>query len=198
MRRRRRGRQGGNASVRGAHDARNVQNARDAHGPHDQHAKHAGGERRFMQTIREKSVGAVIFRHVRLGRKEAIVYLLLHYHLHSDYWEFPRGGMAPGESERQTALREIREETGLKEADLRFAEGFRAAMHYWYVLDGTRRSKDAVYFLAEAKSDAVKLSTEHLGFTWAEYDDAVKKVTFENAKRILKESNDFLAARKGF
>ena len=194
----RHGRRGENANVHGAKNAHSAHIAQDARGSHNPQAKNAGGdERHFVKTLHEKSVGGVIFRHVRLGRKETIVYLLLHYRLHSDYWDFPRGGMEPGENERQTGLREIREETGLKEEDLRFADGFRAAIHYFYMLDGTRRSKDAVYFLAESKSDAVRLSSEHAGFTWAEYDDALKKVTYENAKRVIKEAHDFLAA-KGF
>ncbi|MCX6821084.1 MAG: NUDIX domain-containing protein [Candidatus Aenigmarchaeota archaeon] len=197
-RRIRHGQRGRNPDVHEAHNVHNVHNAHDIRGSHDRQAKSVSGdERQFVKTLHEKSVGAVIFRHVRLGRKETVVYLLLHYHLHSDYWEFSRGGMEPGENERQTAVREIREETGLKEEDLRFADGFRTAIHYFYMLDGTRRSKDAVYFLAESKTDAVKLSSEHAGFTWAEYDDAVKKVTYENARRVLKETHDFLAS-KGF
>ena len=150
-----------------------------------------------MRTVREKSVGAVIFRRVKLGSRTATLYLLLHYHQHDNYWDFPRGGVEPGEAETQTALREIHEETGLTEKDLRFVDGFRAAMHYWYEMDGTRRSKDAVYFLAESRSDTVVLSKEHLGFTWAEYDDAVKMFKFDNARSVLTQARDFLAA-KGF
>ena len=147
--------------------------------------------------MREKSVGAVIFRRVKLGSRTATLYLLLHYHQNDNYWDFPRGGVEPGETEQQTALREIREETGLRHDDLRFVDGFRAAIHYWYEMDGTRRSKDAVYFLAESRSDTVVLSKEHLGFTWAEYDDAVKMFKFDNARSVLAQARDFLAA-KGF
>lgn len=154
-------------------------------------------KRHFMRTIHEKSVGAIVFRRANIAGKHKILYLLLHYHMNDDYWEFPRGGMEQGENETQTASREIQEETGLKQGDLEFMQGFRTSIHYWYVLGGFRRSKDAVYFLAEAKTDAIVLSKEHLGFTWMEYDDAVKKLTFENARRVLKEANDFLAA-KGF
>lgn len=151
-----------------------------------------------MKTIFEKSVGAVIFRRVKFGSRDAILYLLLHYHQHDNYWEFPRGGMEAGESEMQTAVREIREETGLKQDDLKFVPGYRVSIHYWYVLNGTRRSKDATYFLAETKNDAVRLSDEHLGFTWAEYDDAVKLFKFDNARNVLKQARDFLERRKGF
>jgi len=151
-----------------------------------------------MKTIFEKSVGAVIFRRAKFGSRDAVLYLILHYHQNDDYWEFPRGGVESGENETQTARREIREETGLKDADLRFVQGFRAAIHYWYVLKGTRRSKDAVYFLAESKTDGIALSKEHLGFTWAEYDDAMKLFKFDNARNVLKQANEFLEGRKGF
>jgi len=150
-----------------------------------------------MKTIREKSVGAVIFRRANVGGKQKILYLILHYHIHDNYWEFPRGGMEKDENETQTALREIREETGLKETDLKFVGGFRAAMHYFYTLEGTRRSKDAVYFLAESKTDVIKLSAEHIEFKWLDYDEALKMFKFENARDMLKSAHDFLAA-KGF
>jgi len=150
-----------------------------------------------MKTIKEKSVGAVIFRRAKIGGTQKTLYLVLHYHTHDNYWEFPRGGVEKDESETQTALREIWEETGLKESDLKFVEGFRAAMHYFYTLEGTHRSKDAVYFLAESKTDAIKLSAEHLEFKWLEYEDALKLFKFENARDVLKSAHDFLAA-KGF
>ena len=145
-----------------------------------------------MKTIEEKSVGAVIFRRANVGGAQKMLYLVLHYHTHDNYWEFPRGGVEKGESETQTALREIWEETGLKETDLKFVEGFRAAMHYFYTLEGKHRSKDAVYFLAESKTDAIKLSAEHLEFKWLEYEDALKTLKFENARDVLKSAHDFL------
>ena len=188
---------GGRTRRRGGHSSRRgpVQRAQPPQQKQQQRQQRVQPKDQ-MKTIFEKSVGAVIFRRAKFGSRDAVLYLILHYHQNDDYWEFPRGGMEAGESEMQTALREIREETGLKQADLRFVPGFRAAIHYWYVLKGTRRSKDAVYFLAETKNDSVMLSPEHLGFTWAEYDDAMKLFKFDNARNVLKQARDFLSGSK--
>ena len=59
--------------------------------------------------LNETSAGAVIFR-----RDNEIKYLILHYKFKGDYWDFPRGNIEKGETEEQTAVREIKEETEQK------------------------------------------------------------------------------------
>jgi len=46
--------------------------------------------------------------------------------------------------------------------------------------------------LAETKTKDVKVSFEHLGYEWLTYQEALKKLTFKNAKEILKKANDYL------
>jgi len=38
----------------------------------------------------------------------------------------------------------------------------------------------------------VKVSFEHIGFKWLPYEEAIEKLTFKNAKDILKKANDYL------
>ena len=57
---------------------------------------------------REKSCGALVYRITQSGQKE----LLFIKHRHGTHWSFPKGHMEEGESEVQTALREVKEETG--------------------------------------------------------------------------------------
>ena len=56
---------------------------------------------------REKSCGALVYRITQSGQKE----LLFIKHRHGTQWSFPKGHMEEGESEVQTALREVKEET---------------------------------------------------------------------------------------
>ena len=58
---------------------------------------------------REKSCGALVYRITQNGQKE----LLFIKHRHGTHWSFPKGHMEEGENEVQTALREVKEETGL-------------------------------------------------------------------------------------
>ena len=52
--------------------------------------------------------------------------------------------------------------------------------------------KIVTFLLAETKTKEVKVSFEHLGYEWLSYEEAFKKLTFKNAKEILKKANDYL------
>ena len=60
----------------------------------------------------EKSCGAVVFKRQKDGTSK---YLVLHYG--AGHWDFPKGKQEKNENEEQTALREIKEETGIDEID---------------------------------------------------------------------------------
>lgn len=138
----------------------------------------------------EKSAGAIIFR-----KKEGKnFYLLLHYPSSSrsdkTYWDFPKGHIEKGESIFKTAKREIKEETGLK--NIRFIEGFKEWIKYFFRADGKNIFKIVTFFLAETQEEKIKISSEHMGYKWLPYEEAVKQLTFKNAKEILNKANDYL------
>lgn len=137
---------------------------------------------------KEKSAGAVVFRRDKKTGK--ILYLILHYHFKGDYWDFSRGKMEKGEKEEETARREIKEETGL--TDLKFIEGFREVTHWFYRWKGKNVYKEAVYFLAESTESDVKISQEHIDFTWADFEDTMKVLTFNNTKDIMTKAQNFV------
>ena len=138
----------------------------------------------------EKSAGAVIFR--KEGDKT--FYLLLHYPSSAkaprEYWDFPKGHIEKKEKIEETAKREVEEETGLK--DIKFAEGFKEWIKYFFKFKGKNVFKIVTFLLAETKTKEVKVSFEHLGYEWLSYEEAFKKLTFKNAKEILKKAHHFL------
>ena len=107
-----------------------------------------------------------------------------------DFWDFPRGKVEKGETEEQTAVREIREETQLSEVHI--VPGFRKTTSWYYRWKGVNIYKEAVYFLAEVKSEKVRISHEHVEFAWADYDAAMETLTYDNTKNILKAARAFL------
>lgn len=62
----------------------------------------------FILSLLRKSCGVIPYREAEAGREYLIV-----YQQHSQSWSLPKGHMEAGETEVQTALRELREETGL-------------------------------------------------------------------------------------
>ncbi|MCW3995621.1 MAG: NUDIX domain-containing protein [Candidatus Bathyarchaeota archaeon] len=133
--------------------------------------------------LREKSCGAVIFL-----RNEPTKYLLLNYA--ASHWDFVKGNVEPNESEKQTVIRELQEETGI--TDAKFIDGFRETISYFYRRQNLTVHKEVVFFLMETQTPKIQLSFEHIGYVWLSYADAQEKLTYKNAKDILKKAHDYL------
>lgn len=114
--------------------------------------------------------------------------LLLHYI--GGHWDFIKGKIDPGEDELQTLHREAEEETGIK--DLEVIEGFRNEIDYWFHEKGKNIHKVVIFRAARTKTNDIVLSDEHQGYAWLSYDEALKKLTFENAKKTLEAAKEFL------
>ena len=138
----------------------------------------------------EKSAGAIIFRKER----DKIYYLLLNYasigKVEKTYWGFPKGHIEKGEKRIDAIIREIKEETGIKH--LKFLAGFKEVEKYFFKYKAKVISKRVYYLLAETKTKEIKLSFEHLGYKWLPYKKALEKLSFKNAKRIIKKANKVL------
>ncbi len=100
-----------------------------------------------------------------------------------------------GESDEQAALREVREETGLEK--LKIIKGFSYTIKYSFKRNGRLIKKAVKYYLMETRPGSVVLSDEHIAFIWLPYDEAMKRLNYENAKRVLREANSFLLAYRG-
>ncbi|MDG6917224.1 MAG: NUDIX domain-containing protein [Nitrososphaerota archaeon] len=134
--------------------------------------------------MEEKSAGAVVFRDTPGGR----MYLLL---LNAGRWDFPKGGVEEGESELQTVLREVEEETGLK--GIRIIPGFRKVIEYYYRRDRKNVHKQVVYMLASTDTESVRISFEHQGFGWFRYEEALKRASYDNSKFTLMDAEKFVS-----
>jgi 8-oxo-dGTP pyrophosphatase MutT (NUDIX family) len=142
----------------------------------------------------EKSCGAVVFREEGAGQR---LYLLL---AHSKgHWDLPKGHVEKGETEEQTARREINEETGV--TDIEFLEGFRHTIAYTYLFRGRKMPKEVTFFIAKTRQPDVKMSDEHIGFEWLPFRKAAARITYSNARRVLEAAEAYLssqeAVRKG-
>ena len=138
------------------------------------------------QLFREKSCGAVVF-----FEKSKIKYLLLHYE--AGHWDFVKGNVESGENEKDTVIRELEEETGL--VDAQFVEGFREKIAYFYRRQGMTVHKEVIFFLIETRTENIRISYEHVGYTWLEYERALERLTFRNAKSVLQKAHKLLKAR---
>ncbi|MBI2653566.1 NUDIX domain-containing protein [Candidatus Woesearchaeota archaeon] len=134
---------------------------------------------------KEKSCGAIVFKRQKDG---SVKYLLLHYE--AGHWDFPKGNQEKNEKEEMTAAREIKEETGIE--DIEFVDGFREEIKYFYKKGEETIFKEVAFFLVQSATDEVALSKEHIGYAWVNYEHAMKKLTFNNSKEVLRKANQFL------
>ena len=129
-----------------------------------------------------KSSGAIVYK----VEGNEIKYLLIM--LIRGNWGFPKGHFEGEETEKETAVREIFEETGL---NVKFHDDFRETIQYF---PAPFIFKTVIYFLAEAVTDNVKIQTDEVAeYRWATYDEAAKLITYRLQKKILKKANDMLS-----
>jgi phosphoribosylformimino-5-aminoimidazole carboxamide ribotide isomerase len=106
------------------------------------------------EPLRRRSAGIVPFRHGPSGPE-----FLLLFNLFFDQWQFPRGGVEPGESDLTCALREFNEETGLELRHL--YEQFRTELNYTCTIRNYDIERTVVYFLAEVAQGAIHMGHEN-------------------------------------
>ena len=113
----------------------------------------------------------------------------------SGIWGFPKGHMEAGETERETALREIKEETGL---DVQFLGDFRAADAHALVREGRPDvTKQITDFLAEYKGQAVRPQPGEISqIRLMTFEEALDAFQYESSKRILREAAAYVSVHE--
>lgn len=137
-----------------------------------------------------KGIFVVIYRKTPKG----IRYLILKRKLHWSGWEFPKGGLEPNENIIYGIKREIKEETGQTASNLQ-KHDFSGKYEYKKEFPDRNNSIGQTFSLysAEIKNQDIKIDEkEHSDYQWSEFNDAFKKLTYENQKRSLEIVNNHL------
>jgi 8-oxo-dGTP pyrophosphatase MutT (NUDIX family) len=128
--------------------------------------------------VYEKSCGAIV---VRTEPQENRIYILMIRHRPGGYRSFPKGHVEPGETERQTAVREVREETA---AEISIIPDFRHAVCY---APAPSVEKEVVYFLGRVEDRNIRPRKGEIAqVEWIPLDTAEKYLTHENDKKVMR------------
>lgn len=145
----------------------------------------------IMEKGAEQSAGIIVYR---VNDENKAEFLLLKGDAIG--WGFPKGHADKGENLVQTAKRETYEESNLRISELK--PGFKKEVKYFLKKNYSTgkkydkpKLKIVTYFLAEVPYNSkVKISNEHLDFTWLSYTKAKNKMRFNS--ELLKFARDYI------
>lgn len=127
------------------------------------------------------------------ARKEGDKFLFLIVDSAKVYWGFPKGHKDSGESDKETALRELYEETGIKDIEL---ADKKFLCNYIFEYKDAKFDKDVVFFLGFARNDEIRIpkefSQEIKDAKWADFEETKKLLDFAPTQKVLEEANDYL------
>lgn len=125
----------------------------------------------------EKSCGALVIRH---DAQTGLDYILMIRHRPGGYRSFPKGHVEPGETERETAVREVLEETSVR---ISLIPDFRHVVCY---APAPGVEKEVVYFLARSEQTDVRPRRGEIAqVEWLPLDGAQRYLTHDNDKKVL-------------
>ena len=131
--------------------------------------------------IYKKSCGFVAYKEIENER----LYLIVR--TSNGEYGFPKGHVENNETEHETAIREIREETALC---VEFVDHFREVITY---SPKPECMKDVVFFLARMSGGELTCQPEEVQEAWfAPYDEAIQSITHASDCEVLKKAEQFL------
>lgn len=130
---------------------------------------------------KEISCGCVVFD------KETHSKVLIVFEKGRNFWGFPKGHIEEGETEIETALREVKEEVNL---DVKILdEKYRYVVNY--IIEDKQIDKTSVFYIAEPVDDGMNLNNQEAEIEdskWVTVEDAFNILTFENTKEVLEKA----------
>ena len=154
-------------------------------------ARRAQGLRRALRRVDETSAGGLVLdrpgpdaRGAVIGRLDRRGRML---------WSLPKGHIEEGETEPQTAVREVREETGI----LGEVVGKLGTIDFWFVADGRRVHKTVHHFLLVAvdPDNGLELSDEDVEVSevaWVPMAELPARLAYADERRLLEKVSDLL------
>lgn len=128
----------------------------------------------------EYSIGAVVYN----GNE----FLILKYGM--GHWGLVKGNVEKGEDKKETILRELEEETGIKDAEI--MDNFEEKTEYYYTLKGEKIHKRVTYLLLSVNTKEVKLSYEHTDYKWLPFEEAIAQLDYDDVKKALTKADNLL------
>lgn len=133
------------------------------------------------EVVREPTAGGIIFRHHPKDAKQIEILLIQDA---KNRWTIPKGHIEEGESAKETAEREIREETGLAEMKVLNWLG-KINFRYRRVSSLVLMTTEIFLVKAEGNTDQLKPEDWMNGIKWFPATEALDKIEYEDISKII-------------
>ncbi len=131
----------------------------------------------------EFSAGGIVYK------KSPSLQILVCQHSQHHGWVFPKGLINKKEKKEETAVREVKEETGI-EAEIKKAL---TPSTYWYVWEGEKVKKTVYFFIMKfVGGDTKDHDFEMEKVEWIDYNDVSKRLTFDSDKKVWEEAKKLI------
>jgi bis(5'-nucleosidyl)-tetraphosphatase len=133
-----------------------------------------------MVYMQEFAYGCIPF--MRTRNREIVALMILR---HGGFWEFPKGKPEPGESEQETALRELKEETGLVGE---ITVDTPITNEYVFHRNGEEYHKKVTYFFCRVPdaSPVTVQKSEVNDYSWLPLEDLMDRATYPQMKEVAR------------
>ena len=135
--------------------------------------------------IYEESFGTIA-----LNKQNDIWFTFLVKNKSGNHWGFPKGHANLSETQKDAAIRELKEETNL--VVLKFLSQIPLVEQYTFQRDSSKVAKKVYYYLVEVTKDDKITSDEILDGKWIEIKKAKDLITFDASKKIANQVEIFL------
>src|SRR6266704_7064695 len=146
-----------------------------------------GGGMQPRQRIRVTSAGGVVYR----WDKENPLFLLLGSEKRGT-WCLPKGLIEPDEDEVTTAIREVREETGVNRVKMKGKIGL---IRYQFGYRAKTFDKTVHFFLFETDQADSKVGSEHDFMEWMPFEKALDTISYPNEKEVLSKAKEMIQSK---
>lgn len=143
-----------------------------------------------METKTDASYGVIPIRRVGESWEVFVIHQFSRIGNNS-YWVFPKGHPIGQETPKQTALRELKEETGMEVKTLIDKPTFN--LNYNFTFDGVNINKEVRFFVGEVSGDMYKLCKDEVKEAgWYSLSDAAERLDYQDTKHMFTEARAFL------